>query len=107
MSRQRVTAWRPRASVDDRHSFAMARMAPDRRFDPAGGRVEAAPDEREILALERTCASVVGEELGEATVGRVGLGDDEQAGRVLVEPVDDARPPHPSDARQAGSAMIG
>ena len=30
----------------------------------------------------------------------VGLGDDQQAGGVLVEPVDDARPPDPADARR-------
>ena len=35
----------------------------------------------------------------------VGLGDDQQPGRVLVEPVDDARPPDPADARQARAAM--
>ncbi len=53
--------------------------------------VEAAPDERQIFALERAGAAVVGEEIGEALMGGVGLGDDEKPGRVLVEPVDDAR----------------
>ena len=36
---------------------------------------------------------------------RVGLGDDHQPGGVLVEPVDDARPLHPADARQRRAAM--
>ena len=38
-------------------------------------------------------------------MGGVGLGDDEQAGRVLVEPVDDAGPLDPADPRQARAAM--
>ncbi len=80
-------------------------MAADRRVDLAGGRVEAAPDEGEIFAFEREGAPVVGEQQGETQVGRVGLGDDEQAGRVLVEPVDDAGPPHAADPRQARPAM--
>ena len=48
---------------------------------------------------------MIGELLGEALVRAVGLGDDQQAGRVLVEPVDDARPLHAADARQAVAAM--
>ena len=35
----------------------------------------------------------------------VGLGDDDQPGGVLVEPVDDARPLHAADARQRLAAM--
>ena len=34
---------------------------------------------------------MVGEQGRQAPVGGVGLGDDQQAGRVLVEPMDDAR----------------
>ena len=36
-----------------------------------------------------------------APVRLVGLGDDQQAGRVLVEPVHDARPLHAADAGEA------
>ena len=36
---------------------------------------------------------------------RVGLGDDQQAARVLVEAVHDARPRHAADAREARAAM--
>ena len=38
-------------------------------------------------------------------MGAVVLGDDQQAAGVLVEPVDDARPLHAADARQAVAAM--
>ncbi len=48
---------------------------------------------------------MVGELGGEAVVGDVVLGDDDEAARVLVEPVDDPRPPHAADAGQAGTAM--
>ena len=41
--------------------------------------------------IKRAGAAVVGEKVGEALVGGVGLGDDEKPGRVLVEPMDDAR----------------
>ena len=54
----------------DRHLFPMARIAADRRRDLAGGGVEAAPDEREIFALKRAGSAVIGEQLGQARMGR-------------------------------------
>ena len=69
-------------------------------------RVGHAPDEREIGALERAGAAMVGELRREALMGPVVLGDDEQAGRVLVEAVDDAGPLHAADAR-TGSRRNG
>ena len=48
---------------------------------------------------------MVGELRGEAAVGAVGLGDDHQPARVLVEAVDDARPRDAADAGQAVAAM--
>src|SRR5271165_268214 len=89
-----------------RHFFAMPGMAGDRRIDFARRRVEAAPDERQIFALERSAAAVIGEEIGEASMSGVGLGDDQKAGRVLVEPMDDSRTFDPADAREAPSAMM-
>src|SRR5271155_1375568 len=76
----------------DRHFLPMARIAPDRRHDFAGGLIEAAPDERNIFALERTGAAMIGEEFGQAPMRRVGLGDDQKPGCVLVESMDDNRP---------------
>ena len=49
---------------------------------------------------------MVGELLGESPMRPVVLGGDEKAGRVLVEPVHDARPLHAADARQAVAAMV-
>ena len=37
---------------------------------------------------------------------RVGLGGDHDAAGVLVQPVDDPRPRHPADAREAGAAVV-
>ena len=48
---------------------------------------------------------MIGEKVGKAPMRGVGLGDDQKAGRVLVEPVDDARPPDPADAGEARAAM--
>ena len=39
-------------------------------------------------------------------VGDIGLGDDQQPGRVLVDAVDDARPRDAADPRQAAAAMV-
>jgi hypothetical protein len=64
-----------------------------------------APGEREIGALERARAPVVGELRAQRRVRLVGLGDDQQAARVLVEAVDDAGPAHAADAREAVAAM--
>ncbi len=48
---------------------------------------------------------MVGEKRRESVMGGVGLGDDEQAGRVLVDAVHNAGLLHPADARQALAAM--
>src|SRR5262245_33429155 len=58
------------------------------------------PDQSEVAALQRALI-LVGELSCENMVGPVGLGDDHQAGGVLVEPVDDARAPDPADTREA------
>ncbi len=44
---------------------------------------------------------MIGELRGQRGVGAIGLGDDHQAGRVLVEAVDDARPAHAADTGEA------
>ena len=96
--RDRMAAARGR---DDRHFLALVRMAAERRVDRARAPGESAPGEREIFAHQRTGAAVVGEQIGEALMRGVGLGDDDQPGRVLVEPMDDARPLDAADARKA------
>ena len=82
--RLRSTGWRPIARVD--RALLGLRRAPDQRLvDP--GQV------------------VGGKQLREAVVGGVVLGHHHDARRVLVEPVDDPRPPHAADAREAVAAM--
>ena len=60
-----------------------------------------APDQGKVGALQGAGAAVVGELRGEALMGEVVLGDDEEPGRVLVEPMHDARPLHAADAGEA------
>ena len=80
-------------------------MAADRCIDGAMRPRRRAPDEREIAALELAGAAMVGELLGERAMRLVGLGDDQQPARVLVEAMHDAGPRHAADAGEAGAAM--
>ena len=59
-------------------------------------------DDREIAPLD----AVRGELPGEPLMSDVGLGDDQQPRRVLVDPVDDARPGNAADPRKAAAAMM-
>ena len=73
------------------------RLACDRPIDPrhgSGDRNRAAANDGKIGALDR----MVGELRGQAFMGAVGLGHDEQARGVLVDPVDDAGPGYTADA---------
>ena len=54
------------------------RVAAERGVDRAGHVEERTPDERQIFALQRTGAAVVGEGVGEAFMRLVGLGDHQQ-----------------------------
>jgi hypothetical protein len=76
------------AAGDDGHLLALHGMARDRRVDDALRRLEPAFDEREVRLLDAPLLELT----RERNVGRVVLRDDDQAGRVLVEPVDDAGP---------------
>src|SRR5581483_6237533 len=87
------------------HLGAARGMAADRSIDDALRPRRRAPDEREIAALERPGAAVVGELLGERAMGLVGLGDHHEPARVLVEAMDDAGPDHSADARERFPAM--
>ena len=68
---------------------------------PLGG-VGQARDDREIAPVD----AVLRELRGEPFMGDVGLGDDQQPGRILVDPVDDPRPRHPADAAEPPGAMV-
>jgi hypothetical protein len=75
------------------------RIPADRRGDFARGHIEAAPNERQIFALERAGAAMVGEEFSQAPMRRVRLGDDQKPRCILVEPVHNSGPLDPADPR--------
>ena len=64
----------------------------DERLQPVSDAADA------IFAHQRTRAAMIGEQRCEAVMGGVGLGDNQQAGRVLVEAMDDAGALHPANA---------
>ena len=100
---QWVTARLPRPSATIAIFLRLVRRAGERGVDgalpPALGH---AGDDRQVAAVD----AVGGELPGQAFVGDVGLGDDQQARRVLVDAVDDAGPRDAADARQAAAAMV-
>ena len=65
-----------------------------------------APDEGEIAPVEVTGPPVIGELRREMLMRGIGLGGDEQAGRLLVEPVHDAGADHTADTGQARRAVM-
>src|SRR5579863_3045796 len=67
----------PVLPAPDRHFLPMARIPSDRPVKPSGCRVEAAPDEGEIFALQGAGAAMISEELRQAPMRRVGLGSDQ------------------------------
>ena len=72
----------------ERVARAIAAVAADRRLDPPRRRLRLAPHERRVGALELARANQLLEQL----VRLLRAGDDEQAGRVAIEPVDDPGP---------------
>ncbi len=72
----------------ERVARAVAPAAADGSVDPPGARPRRAEDEREIAALHASLA----DRLRESRVGLLRAGDHEEAGRVTVEAMDDARP---------------
>src|SRR5262245_9900596 len=80
-------------------------MAADRGIDRAAPALRASPDDGKVGALEAAVPAMGGELLRQALMGRIGLRHHEQARRVLVEAMDDARPSYPANARQALTAM--
>ena len=67
--------------------------------------VRRAPDEGQIGALQRSGAAMVGELRRQRLMGPVGLGDDHQPGRILVQPVHDAGALDTADPGKARAAM--
>src|SRR5580704_4679526 len=74
------------------HAVARLRVTVDRPVDGAARPIRCSPDEGEIGALERlAAAAMVGELCRERAVREVALRYDHEAGRILVEPMHDAR----------------
>ena len=90
------------AALDDRDLLAVGRRAGERRVDRAFARLRNAVDDREIAPVDR----MGGELLGKALVSDVGLGDDQQSRRVLVDAMDDPGPRDAANPRQRAVAMM-
>ena len=84
---------------------AVRAAAPEARIDGAGGPRQPSPNEGKIAAVEAAVATVALELLRQSLMRRIGLGDHEQARRVLVQPMDNSRPLDAADAREAISAV--
>src|SRR6478672_13872738 len=83
---------------DDRHLGAARLVAADRRVDRAVRTRRRAPHKGKIAALKRTLTAMIGELLGERAMGLIGLGNYQEAARVLVEAMHDAGTRHAADA---------
>ncbi len=94
------------AAFANRHTVAGDFVPVDRPVDGAARPIRRAPDEGQIAALERSAAAAVARELRRQRLVRaVVLCHHHQSARILVEPVDDARPPLAANAGQARAAM--
>ena len=89
------------ASADDGHGLAVAGVATDRAGDLAHTRLGHAPDHREIGTVDPARREV----RGKCGMCLLGLGHHHEPAGVLVEAMDDARPPNPADACEAVPAM--
>jgi len=88
-------------------AFRAVRPRPtQRRVDRAGGTGRPAPDDGVIGAFQIAGAAVIGKGVRQGAMGKIVLGDDENAARVLVETVDDAGATHAADARERRTAMV-
>jgi hypothetical protein len=84
------------ALFDDRHLFAVAWVAIDRRVDNGVDLTRSSITHREVGLADRVLAK--GDRQRE--VGAVGFGNHHDPGRVLVQSVNDAGAFDPSDPRQ-------
>ena len=92
-----------RAVAAGGHHGAPRAVAAERRVDGAALGVGVARHERQVLARDLARAH----HRLERAVGLVGAGHHEQPGRVLVEPVDDARPLGMLAAGRAAGQQLG
>src|SRR5262249_25975481 len=89
----------PAQSLAGDHDLsAVGAAAGERRCDRCALAFRHAPDKRQVAALELAIRTVCGELTGEPGIRRIGLGHDEQSGRVFVETMHDARASDATDA---------
>ena len=93
------------AGAGDRLPSAVSDISVQGSIDRADMGFRHPPNKGVVLAKEHAIAAVPGELHGKGCVRGVILGDDENAGRILVEPVDDPRPFDAADAGKTVSAM--
>ena len=80
------------------HFLAIVRMARDGCVDVPRAAIHPAPDKSPIGARQRECPAVICKEIRQALMGGIGLGDDEQSGRVFVDAMHDARASYATNA---------
>jgi Family of unknown function (DUF6476) len=97
-----VMGYRRSARRTHGHFLAIHRRPAKRRRNHTFATGRLSPHDRLISAFKPAVAPVGSKELAQAFMSRIRLGDNEQAGGILVEAVDDARP---ADAANAGKAI--
>jgi uncharacterized protein DUF6476 len=93
------------AAAGHRHLLPVCRSSADRRIDKSAAPRRLSPDDRLVKPFEPAVTAMSGKQLGQALMGVVRLGDDEQSRGVLVEPMDDAGATNAAYPRQAIAAM--
>jgi hypothetical protein len=91
----------PPCRGDNRHFFSVYRAAANVARDLADGRRRYAPDESGVCAIDSSGSEVTGQSL----MRGLGLGNDHQPARILIEAVNDSRAADPADAGQGAAAM--
>jgi hypothetical protein len=91
----------PPALADNSHLFAVSYAAADVPDDLAAMRERQTPHECGIGTVDPAQGKVARQRV----MGGLGLGDDHQTARVLVETMDDTGPANPADSGKASAAM--
>lgn len=85
--------------------LSVGSAAGERRIDRAAPSLRHAPDERQIFSLEPSVAAVRSKLRCEPLMRAIGLGDNEEAARILVEAMHDAGAHDTANAGKARTAM--
>ena len=88
--------------LDDRDFLAVGRRASERGVDGSAPAFGQARDDRAVTAIN----AVLGELRGKTLMGRVGFGNHQQPGRILVDAVDNTGPCNAANPRQPPGAVV-